>query len=67
LGVSLIMDAAAAHRLAPEGSFSWGGMGGVQNRIDPANRLSYFVAQHTLYSPRPKIEPYMLNILYASI
>ncbi|WP_040209174.1 serine hydrolase domain-containing protein [Neobacillus jeddahensis] len=67
LGVSVVMDAAAAFRLVPENSFSWGGLGGVQVFIDPANRLSYFVAQHTLYSPKPLMEPKMLNILYSSI
>ncbi|WP_251551210.1 serine hydrolase domain-containing protein [Neobacillus muris] len=67
LGVSVVMDAAAAFRLVPENSFSWGGLGGVQVFIDPANKLSYFVAQHTLYSPKHLIEPKMLNILYSSI
>jgi CubicO group peptidase (beta-lactamase class C family) len=62
-----LVDAAAAQRLVPEGSFAWGGMGGAQNRIDPENRLSYFVAQHTVRSPKQMIEPYMTNILYASI
>ncbi|RFU62949.1 serine hydrolase domain-containing protein [Peribacillus glennii] len=67
LGVSVVMDAAAALRLVPENSFSWGGLGGVQAFIDPANKLSYFVAQHTIYSPKHLIEPKMLNILYSRI
>ena len=67
LGVSVITDAAASCKLAPEGSFAWGGLGGVQNRIDPANKISYFLAQHTIRSPKKMIEPYMINILYSSI
>lgn len=67
LGVSVTEDSAAALRFVPENSFSWGGLGGVQAFIDPANRLSYFVAQHTLYSPKHLIEPKMMNILYSSI
>lgn len=67
LGVSVVTDSAAALRLVPENSFYWGGLGGVQVMIDPANRLSYFVAQHTINSPKQLIEPKMLNILYSSI
>lgn len=67
LGAAVITDSAAACRLAPEGSFYWGGLGGVQNLIDPANMLSYFVAQHTVRSPKRLMEPHMLNILYSSI
>ncbi|MGO8694380.1 MAG: serine hydrolase domain-containing protein [Rectinemataceae bacterium] len=67
LGTAVITDSTAACRLVPEGSFYWGGLGGVQDLIDPANRLSYFVAQHTIRSPKRLIEPYMLNILYSSI
>jgi len=67
LGVGTITDSAAAYRLMPEGSFYWGGLGGVQNFIDPSNELSYFVAQHTLNSPKERIEPKMLNIVYSSI
>jgi len=67
LGVSVLMDPAAACSLAPADSFAWGGMGGVQNYFDCENRLSYFVAQHTLKSPKEYLEPYMRNILYATI
>lgn len=67
LGVSVVMDSAAALRLVPENSFSWGGLGGVQAFIDPANKLSYFVAQHTLYCPKHLFQQKMLNILYSSI
>lgn len=67
LGVSVVMDAAAAYRLVPDQSFSWGGLGGVQAFIDPSNRLSYFVAQHTIRSPKELLEPKMLNIVYANL
>ncbi len=67
LGVAVIADSAAACRLVPENSFYWGGLGGVQDFVDPSNRLSYFVAQHTIKSPKRLIEPYMLNILYSCI
>lgn len=67
LGVAVMVDAAAACRLVPDNAFSWGGLGGVQVFIDPANRLSYFVAQHTVKSPKELLEPKMLNILYSSI
>jgi CubicO group peptidase (beta-lactamase class C family) len=67
LGVATIMDSAAAGTLAPETAFYWGGIGGVQVLIDPVNRLSYFVAQHTIGSPTDRIKPHMWNILYACI
>jgi len=67
LGVAVMMDSAAACRLVPDNAFSWGGLGGVQVFIDPANRLSYFVAQHTVKSPKELLELKMLNILYSSI
>lgn len=67
LGVAVMTDPTAASRLVPKDSFYWGGIGGVQNFIDPSNRLAYFVAQHTIKSPKRMIEPYMLNILYSNI
>lgn len=67
LGVATIMDPAAAYSFLPKGSFYWGGIGGVQNLIDPENRLSYFVAQHTMNSPKERLNPYMWNTLYAEL
>ena len=67
LGVAVVMDPAADGRLLPANAFYWGGLGGVQDLVDPSNRISYFVAQHTIKSPKKLIEPYMLNILYASL
>ena len=67
LGVSVVMDPAAAYRLVPENAFSWGGLGGVQAFIDTSNPISYFVAQHTIRSPKEQLEPKMLNIVYASL
>lgn len=67
LGVATIMDSAADYSMVPEGSFYWGGIGGVQNLVDPQNRLSYFVAQHTMGSPKERLNPQMWNILYANI
>jgi len=65
LGVGTITDSAASCSLLPEGSFYWGGIGGVQNLFDPKNRLSFFVAQHTMNSPKELLSPYIWNILYA--
>ena len=67
LGVSVVMDAAKAFRLVPDNSFSWGGLGGVHAFIYPTNKISYFVAQHCLRSPKHLIEPKMLNILYGAL
>ncbi|MPM23628.1 hypothetical protein SDC9_70102 [bioreactor metagenome] len=67
LGVATIMDATQAYTLIPENAFYWGGIGGVQNLIDPSNQLSYFVAQHTFNAPKESLYPQMLNILYANI
>ncbi len=67
LGVSVMIDPAIACSLAPADSFSWGGMGGVQNYFDCENKLSYFVAQHTLKSPKEYLEPYMRTIMYAAV
>lgn len=67
LGVAMITDSAAALSLAPEGAFYWGGMGGVQNLIDPLNKISYFVAQHTINSPKELMNPNMLSILYSGV
>ncbi|HWS42718.1 MAG TPA: serine hydrolase domain-containing protein [Pseudoflavonifractor sp.] len=67
LGVATFTDPTAACSLVPEGAFYWGGIGGVQNLFDPQNRLSYFVAQHTMNSPKERLNPYMWNILYSSL
>lgn len=67
LGVSVLTDPAASYSLAPADSFAWGGIGGVQNYFDIENRLSYFLAQHTLKSPKEYLEPYIKNILYSII
>ncbi len=67
LGVATFMDSANSYMLAPENAFYWGGMGGVQDLIDPQNRIAYFVAQHTVGSPTQILLPSMLNILYSSI
>jgi len=67
LGVAVYENSAAAGSLVPEGSFYWGGIGGVQNLIDPKNRLSYFVAQHTHSSPKTLFMPHMFNALYADL
>lgn len=67
LGVAMFTDPAAALTLAPEDAFYWGGIGGVQNLIDPMNRMSYFVAQHTINSPKELLNPNMLNILYSGV
>lgn len=67
LGVATITDPVAACSLVPAGSYYWGGIGGVQNLFDPVNRLSYFVAQHTMNSPKERLSPYMWNILYSGL
>lgn len=67
MGVGVIYNPAASYTLAPEGSFTWGGLGGVQNLFDTKNRLSYYVAQHTVRSPKHLLNPHMVNILYASL
>jgi len=65
LGVGVYDDPVSAGTLVPKGSFFWGGLGGVQDLIDPQNGVSYFVAQHVKNSPKHKLMPYMLNILYS--
>lgn len=67
LGVSVLENPAASGSLAPKGSFAWGGVGGVQNYFDPANRLSVFIAQHLRNSPKHLIEQKIRNILYAEV
>lgn len=67
LGVAVITDPTAACSMVPAGSYYWGGIGGVQNLFDPVNRLSYFVAQHTMNSPKERLSPYMWNILYSGL
>ncbi len=67
LGVSVLVDPAASATLAPAGSFSWGGIGGVQNYFDRENKLSWFVAQHLRNSPKHLIETNLREILYAGL
>lgn len=65
LGVAVFDDPALAGSLVSRGSFTWGGLTGVQNLIDPEHKLSYFVAQHLMNCPKHKLMPYMWNILYS--
>lgn len=67
LGCGVVYDSAACLSLRPEGVFAWGGIGGVQNMVDPKNKLSYYVAQHFILAPKNTLGPGMLNILYASL
>ena len=67
LGVGVFFDAAAACTLVPEGSFYWGGLGGVQNLIDIENKVSYYVSMHNVRNPTVLLRPYMLNTLYGSM
>jgi len=67
LGVGVIIDSKEALTLVPNGAFTWGGIGGVQNLIDRENRLSYYVSQHLFASPKHLISRQMLTILYANL
>lgn len=67
LGVGVIVDSVGSCVLTAENAFYWGGIGGVQVLIDPDNRLSLFVGQHTFGSPTELFKPKMWNILYSSI
>ena len=67
LGAAVYTDSTAACTLVPDHSFYWGGAGGWQNLIDPKNRLSYVVAQHTVGSPKHLFNPHMLNALYGAM
>jgi len=67
LGSGVVYDAGAALSLRPEGSFSWGGIGGAQNLVDPKNRLSYYVSQHLIAGSERVLGAYMLNILYGAL
>ncbi|MCL2560039.1 MAG: beta-lactamase family protein [Turicibacter sp.] len=67
LGVGVYFDPAASLVLLPKGSFGWGGLGGVQNLIDRENKLSYYVSQHLLHSPKSLISSRMKNVLYANL
>ena len=64
LGSGVVYDGAAGLSFRPEGSFSWGGIGGVQNLVDPKNRLSYYVSQHLIAGSERVLGAYMINILY---
>ena len=64
LGSGVVYDTAAGLSFRPEGSFSWGGIGGVQNLVDPKNRLSYYVSQHLIAGGERVLGAYMINILY---
>jgi len=67
LGVGVFYDSVAACTLVPQGTFYWGGIGGVQNLVDVENRVSYYVSMHSVRNPTALIRPYMLNTLYGSI
>lgn len=67
LGVSTVMDPAASFTLAPKGAFTWGGLAGAQNIMDPENHVSMFVAQHAINTPKYWINPNIIAILYGKI
>ena len=67
LGSGVVYDAAKCLSLRPEGTFSWGGLGGVQNIADPVNKVSFYLAQHLIASPKHVYIPQALNILWSSL
>ena len=67
LGVGVVIDSIEAKTLTPNGAFTWGGLGGVQNLIDRENRLSFYISQHLIASPKHLIGRPMLSILYANL
>jgi len=67
LGCGVVYDAAECMSLRPEGTFFWGGLGGVQNIIDPVNKLSAYLSMHLIAGPKHLFWPQMLNILYSAI
>jgi len=67
LGSAVIYDAGKCLSLRPEGTFAWGGLGGVQNVADPVNKVSFYLAQHLVASPKHLYVPHALNILWSSL
>jgi CubicO group peptidase (beta-lactamase class C family) len=67
LGSGVVYDAAKCLSLRPEGTFAWGGLGGVQNIADPVNKVSFYLAQHLIASPKQVYLPQALNILWSSL
>ena len=67
LGSGVIYDQAEALSLRPEGVFAWGGIGGMQNMVDPVNKLSYYVSRHVVMAPKDSMGANMLNILYSAL
>ena len=67
LGCGVVYDQAAALSTRPDGAFSWGGLGGCSNQIDPKNKLSAYLSMHLIFAPKHIFWPHMLNILYSSL
>ena len=67
LGHGVVYDAAKCFSLRPEGTFAWGGLGGVQNIADPINKVSFYLTQHLIASPKHTYIPQALNILWSSL
>ena len=67
LGSGVVYDAGKCLSLRPEGTFAWGGLGGVQNIADPVNKVSFYLAQHLIASPKHVYIPQALNIIWSSL
>ena len=67
LGSAVVYDAGKCLSLRPEGTFAWGGLGGVQNVADPVNKVSFYLAQHLIMSPKNIFIPQALNILWSGL
>jgi CubicO group peptidase (beta-lactamase class C family) len=52
LGVSVVIDAAAAKTLTHEGEYAWGGLAGTAFYVDPAAEVTAMFFTQVLPSPR---------------
>lgn len=67
LGVNVVVDNKQLLSIVPNGSFSWGGAGGVNNLIDPSTGISFYISQHLFLAPKHLIGKHMLSILYSQL
>ena len=67
LGFSVVLDNAATHQLASEGTFAWGGLASTAFWVDPAEDLTAMFFTQLVPSSAYPIRPQLTTLVYQAV